>query len=221
MNAPNAVKSLDDIAAANRTFSIIAMDQRNTLRRMFTAVGREGTDEQLREAKVDVARALTPLASGLLSDPTFGVRPSPKPTRSRRRVDCSSPPNRPSATPTTGTAHPPRPGARCAVGARPGRRRAEVLRAVSGRPPGAGARRAGSCGGMRRGLPGDHRRLPQPRHPDRHREPRVRDAGPELHGAERETRSSNRRACSTISTSICSSSSTRDRLRRAVAWPRS
>lgn len=73
MNAPNAVKSLDDIAAANRTFSIIAMDQRNTLRRMFTAVGREGTDQELREAKVDVARALTPLASGLLSDPTFGV----------------------------------------------------------------------------------------------------------------------------------------------------
>jgi tagatose 1,6-diphosphate aldolase/sulfofructosephosphate aldolase len=73
MNAPNAVKSLDDIAAANRTFSIIAMDQRNTLRRMFTAVGREGTDEELRRAKVDVARELTPLASGLLSDPTFGV----------------------------------------------------------------------------------------------------------------------------------------------------
>jgi tagatose-1,6-bisphosphate aldolase len=73
MNAPNAVKSLDDIAAPNGTFSIIAMDQRNTLRRMFTAVGREGTDAELRAAKVDVARELTPLASGLLSDPTFGV----------------------------------------------------------------------------------------------------------------------------------------------------
>jgi tagatose-1,6-bisphosphate aldolase len=73
MNAPNAVKSLDDIAAANRTFSIIAMDQRNTLRRMFTAVGREGTDDELRQAKVDVARELTLLASGLLSDPTYGV----------------------------------------------------------------------------------------------------------------------------------------------------
>ncbi|MGI8882309.1 MAG: hypothetical protein ACR2KJ_17710 [Jatrophihabitans sp.] len=73
MHAPNAVKSLDDIAAANRTFSIIAMDQRNTLRRMFTAVGRDGTDDELRQAKVDVARELTPLASGLLSDPSFGV----------------------------------------------------------------------------------------------------------------------------------------------------
>jgi tagatose 1,6-diphosphate aldolase/sulfofructosephosphate aldolase len=73
VNAPHAVRSLDDIAAANHTFSIIAMDQRNTLRRMFTAVGREGTDAELRSAKVDVARSLTPLASGLLSDPTFGV----------------------------------------------------------------------------------------------------------------------------------------------------
>jgi tagatose-1,6-bisphosphate aldolase len=73
VNAPNAVKSLDNIAAPNGSFAIIAMDQRNTLRRMFTAAGREGTDEELREAKVDVARVLTPMASGLLSDPTFGV----------------------------------------------------------------------------------------------------------------------------------------------------
>jgi tagatose 1,6-diphosphate aldolase/sulfofructosephosphate aldolase len=66
-------RSLDDIAAPGGTFAIIAMDQRNTLRRMFTAVGREGTDQELRAAKADVARALTPLASGLLSDPTYGV----------------------------------------------------------------------------------------------------------------------------------------------------
>jgi tagatose-1,6-bisphosphate aldolase len=66
-------RSLDDIAAPGGTFAIIAMDQRNTLRRMFTAVGKEGTDQQLRDAKADVARALTPLASGLLSDPTYGV----------------------------------------------------------------------------------------------------------------------------------------------------
>jgi tagatose-1,6-bisphosphate aldolase len=66
-------RSLDDIAAEGGTFAIVAMDQRNTLRRMFTAVGREGTDRELRDAKADVARALTPLASGLLSDPTYGV----------------------------------------------------------------------------------------------------------------------------------------------------
>jgi tagatose 1,6-diphosphate aldolase/sulfofructosephosphate aldolase len=66
-------RSLDDIATEGGTFAIVAMDQRNTLRRMFTAAGREGTDQQLRDAKADVARALTPLASGLLSDPTYGV----------------------------------------------------------------------------------------------------------------------------------------------------
>lgn len=65
--------TLQNIAANTGTFSIIAMDQRNTLRRMFTAVGREGSDEEIREAKVDVARVLTSQASGLLSDPTFGV----------------------------------------------------------------------------------------------------------------------------------------------------
>jgi tagatose-1,6-bisphosphate aldolase len=65
--------SLDAIAAEGGTFAIIAMDQRNTLRRMFTAVGRDGTDAELRTAKADVARALTPLSSGLLSDPTYGV----------------------------------------------------------------------------------------------------------------------------------------------------
>ena len=31
--------TLDDIATDTHLFSIIAMDQRNTLRRMFTAVG--------------------------------------------------------------------------------------------------------------------------------------------------------------------------------------
>jgi tagatose-1,6-bisphosphate aldolase len=68
-----SIKKLDDIAADNGVFSIIAMDQRNTLRRMFTAVGLDGSDDDLRSAKVDVARALTPAASGILFDPTYGV----------------------------------------------------------------------------------------------------------------------------------------------------
>lgn len=67
------VKTLDDIAADNGVFSIIAMDQRNTLRRMFTAVGLDASDQDLRTAKADVARALTPGASGILFDPTYGV----------------------------------------------------------------------------------------------------------------------------------------------------
>jgi tagatose 1,6-diphosphate aldolase/sulfofructosephosphate aldolase len=65
--------TLDDIAAGNHVFSIIAMDQRNTLRRMFTAAGFEADDDDLRTAKADVARVLTPAATGLLSDPTYGV----------------------------------------------------------------------------------------------------------------------------------------------------
>jgi tagatose 1,6-diphosphate aldolase/sulfofructosephosphate aldolase len=67
------VKTLHDIAGEDGVFSIIAMDQRNTLRRMFTAVGIEATDDDLRTSKADVARALTPMASGILFDPTYGV----------------------------------------------------------------------------------------------------------------------------------------------------
>jgi tagatose-1,6-bisphosphate aldolase len=67
------VRTLADIATPDGVFSIIAMDQRNTLRRMFSAVGIEATDEDLRQAKTDVARALSPLASGILFDPTYGV----------------------------------------------------------------------------------------------------------------------------------------------------
>ena len=65
--------TLDDIATDTHLFSIIAMDQRNTLRRMFTAVGLDASDDDLRTAKADVARVLTPAATGLLSDPTYGV----------------------------------------------------------------------------------------------------------------------------------------------------
>jgi tagatose-1,6-bisphosphate aldolase len=65
--------SLDSIANEDGVFSIIAMDQRNTLRRMFAAVGKTAELEALQEAKVDVAKALTPTASGILLDPTIGV----------------------------------------------------------------------------------------------------------------------------------------------------
>ena len=66
-------RTLADIATRDGVFSIIAMDQRNTLRRMFSAVGIVATDDDLIKAKTDVARALTPLASGILFDPTYGV----------------------------------------------------------------------------------------------------------------------------------------------------
>jgi hypothetical protein len=60
---------LSAIADDDGVFAIIAMDQRNTLRRMFEAAGRQPDEADMRTAKVDVARALTPLASGILLDP--------------------------------------------------------------------------------------------------------------------------------------------------------
>jgi tagatose 1,6-diphosphate aldolase/sulfofructosephosphate aldolase len=72
MTTQQQVRTLDDIAH-DGIFSIIAMDQRNTLRRMFSAVGIDATDNDLRTSKSDVARALSPVASGILFDPTYGV----------------------------------------------------------------------------------------------------------------------------------------------------
>jgi tagatose-1,6-bisphosphate aldolase len=72
-DAVAATTTLDDIADSNGVFSIVAMDQRNTLRRMFAAVGIDPTPQDLDQAKVGVAAALTPLASGILLDPTIGV----------------------------------------------------------------------------------------------------------------------------------------------------
>ena len=67
------VKTLDGISGEDGVFAIIAMDQRNTLRRMFSAAGIEATDDDLRQSKIDVAEALSPSASGILLDPTYGV----------------------------------------------------------------------------------------------------------------------------------------------------
>ncbi len=65
--------SLSAIADDDGTFAIIAFDQRNTLRRMFTAVGLEATDQDMRDVKVAVTRALSPEATGILLDPQLGV----------------------------------------------------------------------------------------------------------------------------------------------------
>lgn len=64
---------LSAIADDRGTFAIIAFDQRNTLRRMFTAVGIEATDADMREIKVEVTKALSPDATGILLDPQLGV----------------------------------------------------------------------------------------------------------------------------------------------------
>ncbi len=64
---------LGAIASEDGTFAIVAMDQRNTLRRMFAAVNRPAEDEDVRTFKADVAVALTDGATGLLLDPDLGV----------------------------------------------------------------------------------------------------------------------------------------------------
>jgi tagatose-1,6-bisphosphate aldolase len=64
---------LDRIARPDGTFAIIAMDQRNTLRRMFSAVGRTPDDADMTDLKADIARALSPSASGMLVDPDLGA----------------------------------------------------------------------------------------------------------------------------------------------------
>src|SRR5579875_1243900 len=64
---------LEAIAGPDGTLAIIAMDQRNTLRRMLTAAERPTDPDTIRAFKVDVAEALSPGASGILLDPDFGV----------------------------------------------------------------------------------------------------------------------------------------------------
>lgn len=64
---------LAPIARADGTLAIVAMDQRNTLRRMFAAVDRPAEPEDLRRFKVDVTAALGATASAVLLDPEFGI----------------------------------------------------------------------------------------------------------------------------------------------------
>ena len=64
---------LDAIARDDGTFAIVAMDQRNTLRRMLTAVDRPTDEAFMRDFKRDVAGPLFASASGILLDPDLGV----------------------------------------------------------------------------------------------------------------------------------------------------
>jgi tagatose-1,6-bisphosphate aldolase len=64
---------LASVAREDGTMAIVAMDQRNTLRRMLTAVNRSTEDQEMREFKVDVVEALSPYASAFLLDPEYGL----------------------------------------------------------------------------------------------------------------------------------------------------
>ncbi len=67
------LNGLSSIANSDGVFSIVAMDQRNTLKKMFAAVGVTATEDDMMQAKIAVASALSKAASGILLDPTWGV----------------------------------------------------------------------------------------------------------------------------------------------------
>ncbi|MET3808788.1 tagatose-1,6-bisphosphate aldolase [Nakamurella sp. UYEF19] len=74
MTASTTRTGLAAIATEANTFAIVAMDQRNTLKRMFHAAGiADPTLEELTEIKADTVQALRGTASAFLLDPTFGV----------------------------------------------------------------------------------------------------------------------------------------------------
>ena len=214
--------TLDDIATDSHVFSIIAMDQRNTLRRMFTAVGLDASDDDLRTAKADVARVLTPAATGLLSDPTYGV---------------------PAITQAKALA----PNCGLLVAAEPSERRSYQGEPRTHRDPGLDAQWVLDQGGdalkffvqLRADRP-----APAPGEPDLVAEALavceeiIRDCratgvpvvienlvyarpGEDLRGRPAKTRSSRRPGPSTTWTSTCSSSSTPVRRKAAGGWPRS
>ncbi len=65
--------TLDAIADANGRFAVLAMDQRGSLRSMLTKAGQSAEPADLTAFKVDVIGALSPLASGVLTDVEYGV----------------------------------------------------------------------------------------------------------------------------------------------------
>ncbi|MEV4570737.1 hypothetical protein AB0K12_43895 [Nonomuraea sp. NPDC049419] len=65
--------TLDLLARPSGGFAMVAMDQRESLRQMFTAAtGERAGDDTLREFKLTVAREVGPYASGFLIDQDYG-----------------------------------------------------------------------------------------------------------------------------------------------------
>jgi tagatose-1,6-bisphosphate aldolase len=74
MTGSTTKTGLASIATSQATFAIVAMDQRNTLKRMYHAVGiPDPSDDELVQIKADTVQALRGSASGYLLDPTFGT----------------------------------------------------------------------------------------------------------------------------------------------------
>lgn len=70
------VNSLDRIADAAGRFAILAIDQRDSLRSMLAKAGLPNADADLSAFKVDVIDALSPLATGVLTDAEYGAGPA-------------------------------------------------------------------------------------------------------------------------------------------------
>jgi Tagatose-1,6-bisphosphate aldolase len=68
--------SLDRIADAAGRFAILAIDQRDSLRTMLAKAGLPNGDADLSSFKVDVIDALSPLATGVLTDAEYGAGPA-------------------------------------------------------------------------------------------------------------------------------------------------
>ncbi len=68
------IEALRRIASADDTFSVVALDQRGTMRRMFAAVGQpEVADGELVAVKEDIIDGLAGVASAFLVDPDYGM----------------------------------------------------------------------------------------------------------------------------------------------------
>jgi sulfofructosephosphate aldolase len=61
------------LARPNGTLALLAIDQRESLRTLLQKAGRESDDAAVTAFKVDVTRVLSPLASGALIDPLYGL----------------------------------------------------------------------------------------------------------------------------------------------------
>ena len=65
--------TLASIARPGGGFAMLAIDQRESLRTLLVAAGGAGTDQDLRDFKVAVARRLSPGASAMLVDRDYGL----------------------------------------------------------------------------------------------------------------------------------------------------
>lgn len=72
---PGTSTALREFRDVNGYFTMVAIDQRSSLREMLTAAngGTAISDTALEEFKADVADSITPLASGILLDRQFGL----------------------------------------------------------------------------------------------------------------------------------------------------